>query len=312
MSLGVFQKKLMESYRKGKGRLLMDALTAMMADAVMTLCNKCQSDRLVCALKPLCGDRKYTSLLADIGASEDEIKKTHAFCFSNHLSRLSDINENKEPLGSVEDAKFPLSSFINVVLASSRKNVSLPPLSSSRVGHEKLSKLLEQTMTRTLGSPTVTYNDDTFIIIGGKNGIIQVDLNREVATLNPENELIRDEAHLKGVVQILSAMYSLDVQIEEPVKGLLNLSIVCQMPEVTQEREQVAEELERLAKKLRGEGTFAAILQSPKRDHTRVLIELRPPLGTQLPYVISFSYSYLRNMILLVGKNTKKRMPKEQ
>jgi hypothetical protein len=290
----------------------MDALTMMMTDAIMTLCSKCQSDRLVCALKPLCGDRKYTSLLADMGASEDEIKKTHAFCFSNHLSRLSDIRENKEPLNSVKDARFPLSVFVRVVLVGLKKNASPSLLSSDRLDSERLSRLLEQTVARALGTPIATYDDDTFLILGGKNGIIQIDLCREVATLNPENELIRDNTHLKGVIQVLSAIHSIDIGIEETVKGLYNLNIVLQMPDKAKEREQAAEELGRLVKKLRDEGTFSTVLQSARGDHVRILIELRPPIGAQLPYKIGFSYSYLKNMILLAKEATRKRIPRER
>jgi hypothetical protein len=312
LSLGVFQKRLMESYRNGKERPLMDALTVMMTEAIMALCNKCQSDRLVCALKPLCGDRKYTSLLADMGASEDEIKKTHAFCLSNHLSRLSDISENKEPLSSVKDAKFPLSAFVRVVLTDSKKNPSVSSFSSGRIGSKELLQLSEQAMTRVLGGPIVVHEDESFLILGGKNGIIQVDIGKQVVTLNPENELIRDSTHLRSVVEVLSTMYSLDIGIETTVEGIYNLNIVFEMPDETKEREQVAEELGRSARKLRDEGTFSTVLRSAKEDHVKMLIELRPPVGTQFPCKIGFSYSYLRNIIQLAAKASRRRAPRER
>nr|MDO8135575.1 hypothetical protein [Candidatus Njordarchaeum guaymaensis] len=311
MSLEGFQKKLMEFYRKGKERPLMDALTAMMAEAIMTLCDKCQSDRLVCALKPLCGDRKYTSLLADMGATDDEIKKTHAFCFSNHLSRLSDISENREPLGSVKDAKFPLSTFVRVILARSKKDISDPSLSSGELDPKRLSELLEQVMTRALGRPIVTYKDNLLLLLGGKNGIIQIDLNKKVATLNPENELIGNNAHLKSVVQILSSLYSLDVKIEEVIKGLDYLNFTFQLPFTVQGKKSAAEALANLARKLHDDGMFSTVLQSAEGDRIRLLVELRPPMNPQSPYKIGFCYAYLRNMILMVAKTVTKKTLRE-
>jgi len=311
LSLEGFKQRLMEFYRKGKEKPLMDALTTMMAEPIMTLCNRCQGDRLVCALKPLCGDRKYTSLLADMGATEDEIKKTHAFCFSNHLSRLSDISENKEPLSSVKDAKFPMSTFLRAISPSSKEDISAPSISSDELDPKMLSQLLEQVLTRALGRPVVKYSDNLFLILGGKNGIIQIDLSRKVVTVNPENELIRGNNHLKGVVHTLSALHSLDVKIEELVRGLDYISFTFQLPTTAQAKNLAAEELADMAKKLKDNGIFSTLLHSPKRNHVKLLIELRPPIGARFPYKIGLSYAYLRNMIQIVAKTANKKVFRE-
>lgn len=172
-------------------------ILGQLIDNMEKLCEECQADRLRCTFDPMCEDRRWLSLLIEVGVPRRFWPK---FCFSRRSEEIKNLLSRKSTPTPLIDAKFPLSDFLKLFLKDMRGKVTLENIDNYVAELvEFLKKKWEKVDTLTLSSKK------RVIILDVHRSVLILDPVKKVATINAQKTgLDSKEEYLELITSILS------------------------------------------------------------------------------------------------------------
>lgn len=229
--------------------MLSEVLTKM-----ATTCKECQKDRMRCTIKPRCADRIFLNILITLGAKTMDLP---SFCYQVHLRNLQSYFQSGAKRDHPLEPRFPLSYFRRYV--QFKKD---DPEANFQAFKEYLEKITKQSVHG--------YAIDHRWYFGVGKGIFIVDLRRGLVSLDPDGDIVKQEA-LEPLMTFLLAMHGLRGKILKDMQDTWYMSVA--FPKVSDE--QVMEEIQPKLNELEKIWAFARF--NTVDNKTQILVGLDPP-----------------------------------
>jgi len=195
---------------------------------ICDVCVECESDRIKCAFKPICGsNRPFLNVMVDLGIKLEDLPQ---YCLQQRTSLLKRYLHGKIKYLSINDAKIP----IKLLLETIPKARSLPLFIPKNP--KELIDVLKDEFKRNFEEVTITPDEGDenylpkipekimFVAVDGK--LLYLDLENGTATINPLNDPIDSETKLRLLIRHLAKVSSLDVNIIEESFGFWYLNFL--------------------------------------------------------------------------------------
>ncbi|MFX0096718.1 MAG: hypothetical protein ACFE7E_03065 [Candidatus Hodarchaeota archaeon] len=195
---------------------------------ICDVCVECESDRIKCAFKPICGsNRPFLNVMVDLGMKLEDLPQ---YCLQQRTNLIKRYLHGKIKYLSLKDAKIPL----KLLLETIPKDRSLPLFVPKNP--KELIDVLKDEFKRNFEEVTITPDegDEKFllkvpekIMFAGVDGkLLYLDLENGTATINPLNDPIDSEAKLRLLIRHLAKVSNLDVDIIEEMYGFWYLNFL--------------------------------------------------------------------------------------
>ncbi|MFX1486047.1 MAG: hypothetical protein ACFFBS_02895 [Promethearchaeota archaeon] len=195
---------------------------------ICEVCVECESDRIKCAFKPICGSsRPFLNVMIDLGMSLDDLPQ---YCLQQRTSLIKRYLHGKIKYLSLRDAKMPLKLFLEIIPKARSLPLFVPK------NPKELVEVLKDEFKRNFQEMTITPDegDDEnspnisekmmFVSVDGK--LLYLDLENGIATINPLNDPVDSEGKLRLLIRHLAKISNLDVDIIEEMYGFWYLSFL--------------------------------------------------------------------------------------
>ncbi|MFX0067453.1 MAG: hypothetical protein ACFFA1_05920 [Promethearchaeota archaeon] len=204
------------------------ALVEELLSHICDVCVECESDRIKCAFKPICGsNRPFLNVMIDLGMKLEDLPQ---YCLQQRTNMIKRYLHGKIKYLSLKDAKIPL----KLLLETIPKDRSLPLFVPKNP--KELIDVLKDEFNRNFEEVTITPDEGDekylhnipekimFVAVDGK--LLYLDLENGTATMNPLNDPIDSEAKLKLLIRHLAKVNGLDVDIIEEMYGFWYLNFL--------------------------------------------------------------------------------------
>ena len=176
------------------------------------VCVECESDRIRCMLRPICGkSRPYLSIRLELGYSVDELPQ---FCLKQHLNYFSNFLKGKIKSPLYKDVKITVNQLLLLLDEIKPLSLFIPPMDQV----EELFKIILNVVKNILPEAEI-YAGPTHSYIHVFNSLIHINMKSGIVNLNPTDEPITSEEELKKLIDVYSRIYDLKVEIIEEMYG---------------------------------------------------------------------------------------------
>lgn len=195
---------------------------------ICEVCAECESDRIKCAFKPICGsNRPFLNVMIDLGMSLDDLPQ---YCLQQRTSLIKRYLHGKIKYLSLKDAKMPLKLFLEIIPKARSLPLFVPK------NPKELVDVLKDEFKRNFEETTITPDEGDeehspkisekmmFVSVDGK--LLYLDLENGTATINPLDDRVDSEVKLRLLIRHLAKISNLDVDIIEEMYGFWYLSFL--------------------------------------------------------------------------------------
>lgn len=220
-----FVKSLLEGDTEANIDYLADTLLEFMEQE----CERCMSNRMMCALRPACPNRKFLNILLRFGVDPKDLP---SFCYQQQLSNVNTYLEGSSKT-KVIDTILPIKEFINILSGGGERLMG--PLREGNV--EKLSKELFIELKRATPDILTSIGED-YILALVDDGLYYFDLSCEIVVINPRDTIIKSKEIISDLIDIYQERYKLDLELREEFEGLYYLDVFIPL-ENSQNKEEI-------------------------------------------------------------------------
>lgn len=220
-----FVKSLLEGDTEANIDYLADTLLEFMEQE----CERCMSNRMMCALRPACPNRKFLNILLRFGVDPKDLP---SFCYQQQLSNVNTYLEGSSKT-KVIDTILPIKEFINILSGGGERLMG--PLREGNV--EKLSKELFIELKRATPDVLTSIGQD-YILALVDDGLYYFDLSCEIVVINPRDTIIKSKEIISDLIDIYRERYKLDLELREEFEGLYYLDVFIPL-ENSQNKEEI-------------------------------------------------------------------------
>lgn len=220
-----FVKSLLEGDTEANIDYLADTLLEFMEQE----CERCMSNRMMCALRPACPNRKFLNILLRFGVDPKDLP---SFCYQQQLSNVNTYLEGSSQT-KIIDTILPIKEFINILSGGGERLMG--PLREGNV--EKLSKELFIELKRATPDVLTSIGED-YILVLVDDGLYYFDLSCEIVVINPRDTIIKSKEIISDLIDIYRERYKLDLELREEFEGLFYLDIFIPL-ENSQNKEEI-------------------------------------------------------------------------
>ncbi len=220
-----FVKSLLEGDTEANVDYLADTLLEFMEQE----CERCMSNRMMCALRPACQNRKFLNILLRFGV---DVKDLPSFCYEQQISNVNTYLEGSSKT-KIVDVVLPIKEFLNILSGGGERLMG--PLREGNV--EKLSKELFIELKRATPDVLTSVGGD-YILDLVDDGLYYFDLPCEIVIINPRDTIIKSKEIISDLIDIYRERYKLDLELREEFEGLLYLDIFIPL-ENSQNKEEI-------------------------------------------------------------------------
>ncbi|MEM2109445.1 MAG: hypothetical protein QW327_03050 [Candidatus Odinarchaeota archaeon] len=176
------------------------------------VCIECESDRIRCMLRPICGkSRPYLSIRLELGYATEVLPQ---FCLKQHLNYFSNFLKNKIKGPLYKDVKITVNQFLLLLDGIKPLSLFIPPMDQV----EELFKIILRVVKNILPEAEI-YPGHIHSYIHVFNSLIHINMKSGIVNLNPTDEPITSEEELKKLIDVYSRIYDLKVEIIEEMYG---------------------------------------------------------------------------------------------
>ncbi len=227
-----FVKALSEGYSEANVDFLVDTFLEFMEDE----CERCMSNRMMCALRPACPNRRFLNLLIRMGVGVSDLP---TFCYEQQVNNINTYLEGSSKTRII-DATLPVEEFLNILSGGGERLIG--PLRDRNI--EKLSKELFIELKRATPEVLTSVGED-YILALVDDRVYFFDFTREIVIINPRDTIIKSKEIIKDLINIYKERYGLDLELREEFDGLYYLDV--SLPIKNSENKD-AEDIEELLK----------------------------------------------------------------
>ncbi len=220
-----FVKSLLEGDTEANIDYLADTLLEFMEQE----CERCMSNRMMCALRPACPNRKFLNILLRFGVDPKDLP---SFCYQQQLSNVNTYLEGSSQT-KIINTILPIKEFINILSGGGERLMG--PLREGNV--EKLSKELFIELKRATPDVLTSIGED-YILALVDDGLYYFDLSCEIVVINPRDTIIKSKEIISDLIDIYRERYKLDLELREEFEGLFYLDIFIPL-ENSQNKEEI-------------------------------------------------------------------------
>jgi hypothetical protein len=220
-----FVKSLLEGDTEANIDYLADTLLEFMEQE----CERCMSNRMMCALRPACPNRKFLNILLRFGVDPKDLP---SFCYQQQLSNVNTYLEGSSKT-KIIDTILSIKEFINILSGGGERLMG--PLREGNV--EKLSKELFIEFKRATPDVLTSIGED-YILALVDDGLYYFDLSCEIVVINPRDTIIKSKEIISDLIDIYRERYKLDLELREEFEGLFYLDIFIPL-ENSQNKEEI-------------------------------------------------------------------------
>lgn len=220
-----FVKSLLEGDTEANIDYLADTLLEFMEQE----CERCMSNRMMCALRPACPNRKFLNILLRFGVDPKDLP---SFCYQQQLSNVNTYLEGSSKT-KIINTILPIKEFINILSGGGERLMG--PLREGNV--EKLSKELFIELKRATPDVLTSIGQD-YILALVDDGLYYFDLSCEIVVINPRDTIIKSKEIISDLIDIYQERYKLDLELREEFEGLYYLDISIPL-ENSQNKEEI-------------------------------------------------------------------------
>ncbi len=179
---------------------------------ITQVCVECESDRIRCMLRPMCGkSRPYLSIRLELGYRIEELPQ---FCLQQHLNYFRNFLKGKVKGSVFKDVKITISQLLMLLDDIKPLSIYIPPIDQS----EEIFKIILNIVKKIIPEAEIYHgNIHSYISVFGS--LIHIDLKSGMVNLNPSDEPLTSPDELKTLVEIYSKIYNIKVEIIEEMYG---------------------------------------------------------------------------------------------
>ncbi len=211
-----YKDTFVKSLLEGDTEANVDYLADTLLDFMEQECERCMSNRMMCALRPACPNRKFLNILLRFGV---DVKDLPSFCYEQQLSSVNTYLEGSSKT-KIIDTVLPIKEFLNLLSGGGERLMG--PLREGNV--EKLSKELFIELKRATPEVLTSVGED-YILALVDDGLYYFDLSCEIAIINPRDTTIKSKKIISDLINIYRERYKLDLELREEFEGLFYLDI---------------------------------------------------------------------------------------
>nr|MDO8082703.1 hypothetical protein [Candidatus Freyarchaeota archaeon] len=266
-----YKDKLVKSLTEDQTEGNADLLTNVFLESMEEVCERCMSNRMMCALRPACPNRIFLNLLIKFGV---DVKDLPSFCYEQQINNVNTFLEGSAKT-KIFDTILPIREFLNILSGGGGEKL----MGSLRTRNiEKLSKELFNELKRATPEVLTSVGKDYILALVG-DGLYYFDLSNEIVIINPQDTIIKSKEILRGLIDIYRERYKLDLELREEFEGLLYLNIFIPIENSQkQDAEEINKILEDYEKKLSSTDYVSSYFSDNKVNLT---IEIKPPIVQQ-------------------------------
>ncbi|MFX1598874.1 MAG: hypothetical protein ACFFC5_07395 [Promethearchaeota archaeon] len=195
---------------------------------ICEVCVECESDRIKCAFKPICGaTRPFLNVMIDLGMSLNDLPQ---YCLQQRTNLIKRYLHGKIKYLSIKDAKIPLKLLLEIIPKARSLPLFVPknPKELVDVLKDEFKRNFEEvTITPDEGDEKYSPNVSEKMMFASVDGkILYLNLENGTATINPLSDPIDSEPKLKLLIRHLAKVSNLDVDIIEEMYGFWYLSFL--------------------------------------------------------------------------------------
>ncbi|MFB0559934.1 MAG: hypothetical protein ACETWM_01695 [Candidatus Lokiarchaeia archaeon] len=224
-----YKDSLVKSLLEGDTEANVDYLADTLLEFMEQECERCMSNRMMCALRPACPNRKFLNILLRFGV---DVKDLPSFCYKQQISNVNTFIEGSSKT-KIIDTVLPIKEFLNILSGGGERLMG--PLREGNV--EKLSKELFKELKRATPDVLTSMSKD-YILALVDDGLYYFDLPCEIVIINPRDTIIKSKEIISDLIDIYRERYKLDLELREEFEGLLYLDIFIPL-ENSQNKEEI-------------------------------------------------------------------------
>ncbi|MBS7250128.1 MAG: hypothetical protein KIH08_05975 [Candidatus Freyarchaeota archaeon] len=193
-----------------------DFLVDTFLEAMEEVCERCMSNRMMCALRPACPNRKFLNLLIRFGV---DTKDLPSFCYEQQITSINTFLEGSSK-AKIIDTTLPIKEFMKILSGGGERLMG--PLREKDV--KGLSRELFIELKRATPDVFIAVGDD-YILALVDEGIYYFDLTNEIVIINPRDTIIKSNEMVRDLINIFRERYKLNLELREEFEGLWYLNV---------------------------------------------------------------------------------------
>ncbi len=211
-----YKDKLVKALKVGDIEANIDFLVDAFLESMEEVCERCMSNRMMCALRPACPNRKFLNLLIKFGV---DTKDLPSFCYEQQISNVNTFLEGSAK-AKVIDTTLPIKEFIKILSGGGERLVE--PLREKDI--KKLSRELFIELKRATPDVLISIGED-YVLALVDEGIYYFDLTNEVVIINPRDTIIKSNEMIRDLINIFGEKHKLNLELREEFDGLWYLNV---------------------------------------------------------------------------------------
>jgi len=212
-----YKDKLVKALKVGDTEANIDFLVNAFLESMEEVCERCMSNRMMCALRPACPNRKFLNLLIRFGVDSKDLP---SFCYEQQISNVNTFLEGSSK-AKIIDTTLPIKEFLKLLSGGGERLMG--PLREKDA--KKLSRELFIELKRATPDVFIAEGED-YILALVDEGIYYFDLINEVVIINPRDTIIKSNEMVRDLINIFGERYKLNLELREEFEGLWYLNVV--------------------------------------------------------------------------------------
>ena len=214
-----YAEKILNSFRKWTALNFDDSrirfIFNQLALSMRKNCHECQADRLRCTFDPLCEDRRWLSLLIEIGAP-----RTYwpTFCFSRRKEEIKLFLLKRSIPTPMVDAKFPIKDLLSIFLKKLRKKkeeLSELDLETS------INLLMDVLKEKWKNIDYFSISKDKRVVLLDKHSVVLIfDLKRGIVTINSKKTGFDNDYEFIEFIKKMLELHELEYRLINPYESM--------------------------------------------------------------------------------------------
>ncbi|MGQ4832650.1 MAG: hypothetical protein ACP6IS_01980 [Candidatus Asgardarchaeia archaeon] len=224
------EKKLAQHLKQTKDLKRVNFTVKILIDHMSDLCKRCQSDRIICSLRPLC-NREYLNLLIDANVEE---RVYPDFCYKLQKQEVAAFLQGKSTIKPMLDIKLGKLAFLEILFG---KKIARD---LGKKGVDEFIEKVREKMETLFGETKATICDKFIFWITKKNYyIFRFDREKQIFSINMDSELFGSAEEVERVTSLLCELNKLDCKLFNTSEGLLYAKIILPVNEKLDKKELV-------------------------------------------------------------------------
>lgn len=281
-----YKDKFVESLLEGDTEVNVGYLVNMFLEFMEDECERCMSNRMMCALRPACPNRKFLNLLLRFGVDAKDLPN---FCYEQQLSNVNTYLEGSSKT-KIIDTVLPIKEFLKLLSGGGERLIG--PLREGNV--EKLSKELFIEFKRATPDVLASVGED-YILVLIDNGLFYFDLSCDIVVINPRDTIIKSKGIISDLINIYREKYKLNLELREEFEGLWYLDVLIPLNSKNKNIKEIKGVIKNYEQKLLNNAEYVSDYFS---DNTlNLVLEIKTPSVQQKCNIMFRNVSEIFNLI---------------